>query len=49
MSRLGKGEPEEVARGSGYPSGQLAVLIRCRLGQKLMSRSPYAGISKRLD
>jgi hypothetical protein len=46
MSRLGDGEVEEVARGSGYPSGQLVGHGLC---VQLMVRSSDTGISERLD
>jgi hypothetical protein len=46
MSRLGDGEIEEVARGSGYPSGQLVGHGLCL---ELMIRSSNTGIFERLD
>jgi flagellar basal body P-ring protein FlgI len=46
MSRLGDGEIEEVARGSGYPSGQLVGHGLC-VG--LMGRSSDTGIFERFD
>jgi hypothetical protein len=46
MSRLGDGEIEEVARGSGYPSGQLVGHGLC---VELMGRSSNTGISERFD
>lgn len=48
MSRVGDAEVEEVARGSGYPSGKLRSRQVCAK-KRLISRSPYAGILKRLD
>jgi hypothetical protein len=46
MSRLGDGEIEEVARGSGYPSGQLVGHSVC---VELKGRSSDTGISERFD
>jgi hypothetical protein len=46
MSRLDEGEVEEVARGSGYPSGQLVGHGLC---VELMGRSSDTGIFEIFD